>query len=115
MGWSVWPDKLYDLARKLAVNSWSCVNAPSQYAAIAAIDGPQDAVGVMMQAFDKRRKLVVEKMNAIDGISCRTPKGAFYAFPNISDTGWKGEEAGIGIVGAGGGRGDRWAGFRNPG
>ncbi|PCI03947.1 MAG: aspartate aminotransferase [Hyphomicrobiales bacterium] len=92
MGWSIWPDALYDKARKLAVNAWSCVNAPAQYAGIAAIDGPQDAVAEMMEAFDFRRKLVVEKMNAIDGVSCRTPKGAFYAFPNIKDTGWKAKE-----------------------
>jgi len=89
MGWSIWPDGLYDKVRKLAVNAWSCVNAPSQMAGVAAIDGPQDAVGMMMDAFDNRRKLVVEKMNAIDGITCETPKGAFYAFPNIKETGWK--------------------------
>lgn len=92
MGWSVWPDALYDKVRKLAVNAWSCVNAPSQIAGIAAIDGPQDAVETMMQAFDRRRNLVVEKINAIDGVSCVTPKGAFYAFPNISKTGWKAKE-----------------------
>ena len=89
MGWSVWPDPLYDKVRKLAVNAWSCVNAPAQMAGIAAIDGPQDAVADMMNAFDTRRKLVVEKMNALPNVSCATPKGAFYAFPNISGTGWK--------------------------
>lgn len=92
MGWSIWPDKLYENVRKLAVNAWSCVNAPSQMAGIAAIDGPQDDVDKMMRAFDKRRKLVVEKMNAIENITCATPKGAFYAFPNISKTGWKAKE-----------------------
>ncbi|MDJ0613320.1 MAG: pyridoxal phosphate-dependent aminotransferase [Rhizobiaceae bacterium] len=92
MGWSIWPDGLYDKVRKLAVNAWSCVNAPSQIAGIAAIDGPQDAVETMMKAFDNRRKLVVEKMNAIEGVTCATPKGAFYAFPNISVTGWKAKE-----------------------
>jgi len=45
-----------------------------------------------MLAFDQRRNLVVEKMNAIDGITCETPKGAFYAFPNIKGTGWKAKE-----------------------
>ncbi len=92
MGWSIWPDALYENIRKLAVNAWSCVNAPSQYAGIAAIDGPQDAVDTMMAAFDRRRKLVVERMNAIDNITCATPKGAFYAFPNISATGRKAKE-----------------------
>lgn len=92
MGWSIWPDKLYENVRKLAVNAWSCVNAPSQMAGIAAIDGPQDDVTKMMQAFDNRRKLVVKKINAIENITCATPKGAFYAFPNISKTGWKAKE-----------------------
>jgi len=107
MGWSIWPDQLHDKVRKLAVNAWSCVNAPSQIAGIAAIDGPQDAVHEMMSAFDRRRKLVVEGMNAIDGINCATPKGAFYAFPNISGTGWKAkalaskllEETGVATIG----------------
>src|SRR3954454_2929658 len=89
MGWSIWPNsaesgRLYDKVRKLAVNCWSCVNAPSQFAGIAAIDGPQDDVDKMMSAFDRRRKLVVEGLNGLPGISCITPKGAFYAFPNIS-------------------------------
>ena len=107
MGWSIWPDQLYDKVRKLAVNCWSCVNAPSQFAGIAAIDGPQDAVTNMMAAFDHRRKLVVDQMNAIDNISCATPSGAFYAFPNISKTGFKAkdlasrllEETGVATIG----------------
>lgn len=107
MGWSIWPDSLYGKVRKLAVNCWSCVNAPSQYAGIAAIDGPQDEVATMMRAFDRRRKIVVDGLNAIDGISCIVPKGAFYAFPNISQTGWKAkklasallEETGVALIG----------------
>ncbi|MEO5755737.1 MAG: pyridoxal phosphate-dependent aminotransferase [Mesorhizobium sp.] len=112
MGWSIWPngDKgthLYDKVRKLAVNCWSCVNAPSQYAGIAAIDGPQDDVDTMMRAFDRRRKVVVEGLNALPGVSCITPKGAFYAFPNVSKTGWKAkklasallDDAGVALIG----------------
>jgi aspartate aminotransferase len=112
MGWSIWPNseesgRLYDKVRKLAVNCWSCVNAPSQYAGIAAIDGPQDDVDKMMRAFDRRRKVVVEGLNALPGVSCITPKGAFYAFPNISTTGWKAkklasallEESGVALIG----------------
>lgn len=107
LGWSIWPDGLYDKVRKLAVNSWSCVNAAAQYAGIAAIDGPQDEVERMMRAFDNRRRLVVEGMNSLTGIACATPKGAFYAFPNISGTGWKAkklasallEEAGVALIG----------------
>lgn len=89
MGYSVWPDDLYDKARKLAVNAWSCVNAPAQFAAIEALTGPQDAVGKMVAEFDARRKLVVDLLNDLPGVSCITPKGAFYAFPNISQTGLK--------------------------
>ncbi|MGI9402509.1 MAG: pyridoxal phosphate-dependent aminotransferase [Rhizobiaceae bacterium] len=107
MGWSIWPDALYDNVRKLAVNAWSCVNAPSQFAGIAAIDGPQDAVAEMMAAFDKRRKLTVELSNKLPGVSCITPKGAFYAFPNIKQTGWKAktlasrllEDCGVAVIG----------------
>jgi len=89
MGYSVWPDGLYDKARKLAVNAWSCVNAPAQYAGLEALTGPQDAVGEMVREFDARRKLVVKLLNDLPGVSCITPKGAFYAFPNISGTGIK--------------------------
>ncbi|MEX0404127.1 pyridoxal phosphate-dependent aminotransferase [Aquibium sp. LZ166] len=107
MGWSIWPDRLYDKIRKLAVNCWSCVNAPSQYAGIAAIDGPQDEVEKMMRAFDRRRKIVVEGLNSLPGVSCITPKGAFYAFPNIKGTGWKAkplasallEDKGVALIG----------------
>lgn len=112
MGWSIWPNGqesawLYDKVRKLAVNCWSCVNAPSQFAGIAAIDGPQDEVEKMMKAFDRRRKVVVEGLNDLPGVSCITPKGAFYAFPNVSKTGWKAkklasdllENAGVALIG----------------
>ncbi|HEY8267344.1 MAG TPA: pyridoxal phosphate-dependent aminotransferase [Xanthobacteraceae bacterium] len=107
LGYAVWPGKLYDYARKLAVNLHSCVNAPSQYAGIAALTGPQDAARAMVAEFDKRRKIVVEGLNKLPGVSCATPKGAFYAFPNIKRTGWKAkklastllEETGVAIVG----------------
>src|SRR3954449_2300243 len=107
LGWSVWPKPLYEAARKLAVNSYSCVNAATQCAGIAALTGPQDCVREMVAAFDRRRRLVVEGLNRLPGVSCATPKGAFYAFPNISRTGWKAkalaaallEEAGVAVIG----------------
>ncbi|MCO4315615.1 pyridoxal phosphate-dependent aminotransferase [Phyllobacterium sp. 21LDTY02-6] len=107
MGWSIWPDGLYDKVRKLAVNCWSCVNAPSQYAGIAAIDGPQDDVEKMCRAFDRRRGIVVDGLNSLPGVSCTTPKGAFYAFPNIKETGLPAkklasdllEQAGVALIG----------------
>ncbi len=107
LGWAVWPGKLYDYARKLAVNSYSCVNASAQYAGLAALKGPQDAVHKMVAEFDKRRKVVVEGLNKLPGVSCATPKGAFYAFPNVKRTGWKAkalatallDDAGVAIIG----------------
>ena len=107
MGYSVWPKMLYDAARKLAVNSFSCVNASAQYAGLAALTGPQDEVHKMVAEFDARRKIVVEGLNALPHVSCAVPKGAFYAFPNISKTGWKAkklasallEETGVATIG----------------
>src|ERR1700736_5533517 len=89
LGYAVWPGKLYDMARKLAVNLHSCVNASAQFAGLAALTGPQDAVHKMVAEFDKRRKGVVDGLNKLPGVSCIMPKGAFYAFPNIKNTGWK--------------------------
>ena len=107
LGYAIWPGKLYDYARKLAVNLHSCVNAPTQYAGIAALTGPQDAVAHMRAEFDKRRTLVVEGLNKLPGVSCIIPKGAFYAFPNIKQTGWKAkplanallDETGVALIG----------------
>ncbi|MBS7704621.1 pyridoxal phosphate-dependent aminotransferase [Chelatococcus asaccharovorans] len=107
MGFSVWPAPLLDAARKLAVNSYSCVNAAAQWAGLAALTGPQDCVAAMVAEFDKRRRIVVEGLNGLPDISAATPKGAFYAFPNISRTGWKAkplanallEQAGVAVIG----------------
>lgn len=107
LGYAVWPGKLNDYARKLAVNLHSCVNVSAQYAGIAALTGPQDAVRAMIGEFDRRRKAVVAGLNKLPGISCTTPKGAFYAFPNVKETGWKAkalatallEEAGVAVIG----------------
>jgi aspartate/methionine/tyrosine aminotransferase len=107
LGYAVWPGKLYEYARKLAVNLHSCVNAPTQYAGLAALKGPQDEVARIVAEFDKRRKVVVDGLNRLPGMSCATPKGAFYAFPNIKRTGWKAkqlassllEDAGVAVIG----------------
>jgi len=107
LGYAVWPGKLYDMARKLSVNLHSCVNAPAQYAGIAALTGPQTEVEKMIAEFDRRRKVVTDGLNALPGVSCIVPKGAFYAFPNIRKTGWKAkalanallDEAGVAVIG----------------
>ena len=87
LGYGVWPETLLEGATRLAVNSHSCVNAAAQYAGIAALTGPQEPVRRMMAAFEERRRVVVEEINAIPGFRCRMPGGAFYAFPNITGTG----------------------------
>lgn len=107
LGWSIWPTTLTDRFRRFAVNGWSCVNAPAQYAGIAALEGPQTAVDEMVAAFDSRRKVTVAALNKLPGVSCVTPKGAFYTFPNIRETGWGAkalasallERAGVALIG----------------
>ena len=106
MGWSVWPEELIPHVNKLIINSVSCVNAPSQFAGIAALDGPDDAIHEMMVKFDQRRKLIHEGLNSLPGVECSLPGGAFYAFPKVIGTGMNGSEfarkcmheAGVAIV-----------------
>jgi len=107
LGYAVWPGKLYDYARKLAVNLYSCVNAATQWAGLAALTGPQGDVAKMVAEFDRRRRVVVDGLNKLPGIACATPKGAFYAFPNVTRPGWKAkalasallDDAGVAIIG----------------
>ncbi len=87
LGYGVWPSAIVDQAERLQINSTSCANAVTQVAAIEALRGPQDAVDAMCAAFDERRLIIHEELNAIPGFSCVMPKGAFYAFPNTSGTG----------------------------
>jgi len=106
LGWSVWPEQFIEPVTRMAINSYSCVSAANQVAAMAALDGPHDFLDDMMEKFDKRRKLIVDGLNSIDGITCNNPGGAFYVFPNISGTGLNGSqfaekclyEAGVAIV-----------------
>ena len=87
LGYSIWPEKLVAQAERLAINCHSCVNASAQYAGLAALEGPQDAVHDMVAAFAKRRKVIVRALNQLPGVTCVEPGGAFYAFPNVSGTG----------------------------
>ncbi len=106
MGYGVWPDSLVEGATRLAINCHSCVNAAAQYAGIAALEGPQDSVEAMVAAFEERRRVIVDGLNQIPGFSCRNPGGAFYAFPNIKQTGLESatlqrrilEEAGVATI-----------------
>jgi len=106
MGWSVWPEKLIPHVTKLAINSFSCVNVPSQFAGIAALDGSDEPIEEMMKEFDLRRKIIHRGLNELPGVECSLPGGAFYAFPKVIGTGMNGSEfskkcmheAGVAIV-----------------
>ena len=92
IGYGVWPKDLVEHATKLSINCHSCVNAAAQYAGIAALEGPQDPVNEMVKAFDARRRLIMSELNTVPGFSCVEPSGAFYAFPNILETGYSAHE-----------------------
>jgi len=92
MGYGVWPAELIEPATRLSINCHSCVNASAQFAGIAALEGPQDAVDAMVTAFDERRRVIVRALNQIPGFRCIEPGGAFYAFPNIEGTGFTARE-----------------------
>ncbi len=87
LGFGVFPAGLVEPVTRLAINSVSCTSAFSQYAAIAALDGPQDGVTSMVAEFRRRRDVIVAGLNALPGVTCVAPAGAFYAFPDISGTG----------------------------
>ena len=90
LGYGILPEALVPAFGRLVINSVSCVASFEQIAAVEALTGPQDAVEAMVKEFDARRKLVVAGLNAIPGVTCRMPHGAFYAFPNVAGTGLDG-------------------------
>ncbi|MDP3544130.1 MAG: pyridoxal phosphate-dependent aminotransferase [Elusimicrobiota bacterium] len=87
LGYGVGPKWLIDAIAKLSTNDHSCVPAFSQYAAIEALTGPQDSVTAMVAEFKRRRDVIVKGLNALPGVTCKTPKAAFYVFPSIKGTG----------------------------
>ncbi len=93
LGYAIWPPALVEGATRLCINCHSCVNAATQFAGIAALEGPQDAVDAMMETFAERRRVIVDALNALPGFRCVEPGGAFYAFPNIEGTGLTAAEA----------------------
>ena len=106
LGYSVWPKTVVSHAEKLCVNIHSCVNASAQFAGIAALKGDQSPVQKMVSAFDERRAVIVDQLNQLPGFNCIQPGGAFYAFPNIKETGMTSdelqkkllEEAGVAVI-----------------
>ena len=87
LGYGVMPTALAEKVAQLMVNSNSCTSAATQWAGIAALTGPQDAVQEMVTAFRQRRDVIVDGLNSIPGVTCVKPRGAFYVFPNITGTG----------------------------
>jgi aspartate/methionine/tyrosine aminotransferase len=92
LGYGAMPEEFAGVISKLMVNSVSCTSVAVQQAGIEALNGPQDEVHAMVEAFRRRRDLMVDGLNAIDGVSCVRPKGAFYVFPNITATGMSSKE-----------------------
>lgn len=84
LGFGVMPPELVEKMAKLMVNSSSCAAAFTQMATIAALTGPQNSVTEMVAEFRARRDLIVRELNQTHGVSCRMPKGAFYAFANVT-------------------------------
>ena len=92
LGFAILPRPLVDPFSKLIINSVSCTSSFEQIAAVEALNGPQDSVAAMLEEFRARRQIVVDGLNAIPGIRCRMPHGAFYVFPNVSGTGMNGTQ-----------------------
>jgi aspartate aminotransferase len=92
LGFGVFPRELVPHVERLISNSVSCTASFSQKAAMAALDGPQDAVDSMLDEFTRRRTAIVDGLNALPGVRCLQPDGAFYAFPNITATGYSSRE-----------------------
>ena len=102
LGYGVMREDLAVLIAKLQTNSNSCTASFTQRAGIEALTGPQDEVARMDAEFKKRRDVIVEGLNAIPRISCRTPKGAFYVFPNVKKIGWEAKKLADYILNEGG-------------
>ncbi len=88
MGYGVMRVDLATHISRLITNSSSCTASFSQIAGVEALRGPQESVDQMCAEFKKRRDIMVAGLNKIRGFSCRLPHGAFYVFPNVSETGW---------------------------
>jgi aspartate aminotransferase len=92
LGYGVMPGWLAQAVAKLMVNSNSCTASFTQRAGIAALEGPQDSVSGMVAEFRRRRDTMVEGLSQIPGFRCLVPAGAFYAFPNVTETGLGSQE-----------------------
>src|SRR5215471_943337 len=87
LGYAALPPPLVEPVTRLLINSVSCTAPAVQLAGVAALTGPRDGVEAMLAEFTRRRNVVVPGLNALPGVSCVAPRGAFYAFPNVTRTG----------------------------
>ena len=83
LGYAALPKELVEPITRLLINSVSCTAPAVQLAGVAALTGPRDEVNEMLAEFRRRRDAVVDGLNDLPGVTCITPRGAFYAFPNI--------------------------------
>ncbi len=86
MGWLVGPPEVIAVATKLNGQSVSCAATFTMHACVAALNGPQEAIATMRQAYQQRRDFMVEALNSIEGIACRSIEGAFYLFPRFPNS-----------------------------
>ena len=92
VGYALGPEELISPMLKVHQYVAACANAPAQYAAVAALEGPQTFTEDMVREFDRRRRLLHSRLNEIEGFRCVLPKGAFYAFPNVKQFGVSSEK-----------------------
>lgn len=98
LGFLCAPLEMTDTMNVLLENVFSCINEPIQWGGVAALTGTQDPVEEMKAVYRKKRGMIVEGLNAIPGINCTDPAGAFYAFPNITGTGLTSSEFSIRLL-----------------
>ncbi|HID95885.1 MAG TPA: pyridoxal phosphate-dependent aminotransferase [Candidatus Latescibacteria bacterium] len=84
IGYAAGPEAVISAMGKIQSQETSNSCSIAQMAALEALTGPQDSVGAMIEAFDRRRRYIVDRLNSIEGISCPVPQGAFYVFPDVS-------------------------------
>ncbi len=92
LGFGVMPEALAQKVERLMINSNSCTATFTQYAGIEALQGPTEEVDAMVEEFRKRRDFIVQGLNNLPGVSCITPKGAFYVFPNVKQLSMSSQE-----------------------
>jgi aspartate aminotransferase len=98
LGYVAGPAPLIEQILKVHSHSATCATSFAQWGALAALEGPQDFIGQMVSAWDRRRRLITERLNQIPGFRCPLPEGAFYAFPDVSGTGWSGQQVAAHLI-----------------